>query len=124
MAVTAKDCHALTSYFVKAFKQHHGREPNINRWSARWGFDAMLQGMSVTDVQALIDYYFTTPSDRLHDLEWFFYNYQKLYRARTDVLTDVALRHKLMEESKKRAEEWRKSGKRSITGTQRSAQEQ
>jgi hypothetical protein len=123
MAVSAKDCHALTNYYVSGFKAAHGREPNVNRWSARWGFDAVLQGMSTEDAKALIDYYFTTPSDRLHDLDWFFYNYQKLTKARADIGTDTEHRAKLMQESKQRAEEWRKSGKRTITGTQRSPQE-
>lgn len=124
MVIAAKDCHALTRYFVKSYKDRHGNEPIVNRWSARWGFDAMLQGMSIEDVEGLIDYYLTTPTERMHDIEWFFYNYQKLVRAKRDTDVDIEHRSRLMQESKRRAEEWRQSGKRSIASTQRSAQEQ
>jgi len=123
MAVTAKDCHALTRYFVEAYKVKHGREPTVNRWSARWGFDAMLQGMPSEEVKSLIDYYLTTPNERMHDIEWFFYNYHKLIKAKHDVDVDVDHRRKLMQESKQRAEEWRQSGKRSIASAQRSSEE-
>lgn len=112
---TAKDCHILTSYYVKKFKDAHHREPHVNRYSARWGFDSVLMGMGIEPAKELLDYYFTTPADRDHDLEWFFYNYDKLYRAMQDTKADVERTERLAAESKKRVQEWRASGKRGIT---------
>lgn len=115
MAVTAKDCHAMTSYFLKQYEAKYGRQANVNRYSARWGFDAILSGMSMDQAKALVDYYLTTPPTRKHDLDWLFYNYEKIVDAMNRSKDDAAHRIKLMEESKKRAELWRQSGKQGIT---------
>lgn len=111
---TAKECHALISYFEKKYKEVYDKPPNVNRYSARWGFDSVLMSMGSTQAKELIDYYFTTPKTRLHDLDWFFYNYEKLVKGMQDSREDAAHRRKLMEESKKRAEQWRLSGKQGI----------
>lgn len=111
---TAKDCHALTSYYVKGYEVRYGVKPNVNRNTARWGFDSMLQDLSMNHVRQLIDYYFTTPPTRRHDLDWFFYNYEKLNNAMSEAREDAKHRSKLMEESKQRAEAWRQSGKQGI----------
>lgn len=113
--VTAKDCHTLTSYYTKRFKEIHSREPVVNRYSARWGFDSVLAGMSTEQAKELVDYYFTTPADRDHDLEWFFYNYHTLYKSLQATKEDKARTDRLADESKQRVQEWRASGKRGIT---------
>jgi hypothetical protein len=105
-----KDYHALTSYYVKRFKEVHKRDANVNRYAAQWGWKAMLEDMAADHVKKLVDFYLTTPSDRMHELDWFFYNYEKSER-------DIAATEKLLAESKQRAEEWRASGKRGITST-------
>lgn len=109
----AKDCHALTTYFVQTFKAKYQSNPVVNRHSARWGFDAILMDMNVADIKALIDYYFTVAGKK-HSLEWFLYNYDKLIEAYQVQKQDAARRAKLREDSEKRAREWRESGKRGI----------
>lgn len=115
MAVAAKDCHTLTSYFEKIYKAKYNVVPNVNRYAARWGFDSVLQSMNIEQAKALLDYYLTTPATRKHDLDWFFYHYHELIDSMLRAKDDAAHRRKLMEESKSRAEQWRKSGKQSIT---------
>lgn len=110
----AKDAHALTSYYEKRYKEKYGTNPNVNRVTARWNFDSILKSMPTPLIKELIDYYFTTPPDRRHELEWFFYNYEKLVKAMYEAKDDAARRRKLMEESRIRAEQWRQSGKRGI----------
>lgn len=123
MAGTAKDCHALTSYFTKKYEEVYGRKPDVNVWSARWGFDAVLRGMSTKEAQELIDYYFTTSNNRLHELDWFFNNYHKVAIARRESEYDKKHVNSLKEESKRRAEQWRLSGKRGITSVERGIEE-
>ena len=115
MAVAAKDCHALISYYEKGYVAKYGKIPNVNRYAARWGFDSVLQSMGMTQARALVDYYFTTPGTKKHDLDWFFYNYHKLVDGMQRAQEDSAHRRKLMEESKIRAERWRQSGKQGTT---------
>lgn len=109
-APAAKDCHGCTTYFVKVFKNKYGFEPNINRHAARWGFDSVLRGMDYTQAKGLIDYYFTTQSNNQHDITWFFYNYDKIVTSMQDAEIDQNRIDDLLEESQKRAEEWRKRG--------------
>lgn len=110
----AKDCHALVTYFVKKYEEVYGFKPTVNRHSARWGFDSILSDLSSTEAKSLIDYYFRTESAKGHPLDWFFYNYDKLLIAKAESDVDADRTAKLREESKKRAEEWRKSGKQGI----------
>lgn len=107
MAVKAQECHALVSYFVKGYKGRYGMEPVVNRHSARWGFDSILQGMAPTEVRNLIDYYLTLTLPKRHTLEWFFYNYDKLINSQREAVKDSERRKKLREESEKRAKDWR-----------------
>jgi uncharacterized protein YdiU (UPF0061 family) len=115
MAIAAKDCHALISYYEKIYKAQYNKAPNVNRYAARWGFDSVLQSMNSEDAKALLDYYLTTPATRKHDLDWFFYHYHDLIDGMQKAQADAAHRRKLMEESKLRAEQWRNSGKQGIT---------
>src|SRR6478735_6121770 len=124
MAILAKDCHEMTSYYMKGYKEKYGSAPNVNRNTARWGFDSVLHDMSKQHVKMLLDYYFEVPSDRRHDLDWFFYNYEKLNRSKLEQEEAKAARTKLMEESRIRAEAWRKSGKQGIANAERDSQEQ
>lgn len=117
MATSKQQCEKLTTYYEKLFKAKYGRKSGINRYAARWGFDAVLGSMTVQEAQKLLDYYFTTASSREHSIDWFFYNYDKLERAEIESERDAHERAKLREESAKRAAEWRKKvGDKGIIG--------
>lgn len=107
MAISAQNCHTMTSYFIMKFKERYGMEPVVNRHSARWGFASVLEGLSPSEVKSLIDYYFTVTPAKRHNLEWFFYNYDKLIEGRTESEKDKARRAKMRRESEQRAKEWR-----------------
>lgn len=111
--VTAQQCHAAITYYEKAYIEHHGFKPVINRNTARWGFDSILRDMSPSECKALIDYYFDTGGN--HALDWFFWNYDKLIIARTSSVQETKARDKLKEESKQRVKEWRERGRHGIT---------
>jgi len=116
MAVKAQECHALISYFCKKFKEKYGMEPVVNRHSSRWGFDSILQGMSPSEARQLIDYYFTTTQMKRHNLDWFFYNYDKLQEGRVESDKDKERREKMRRESEQRAKEWRERfGNKGVT---------
>lgn len=118
MAVTAKDCHALSSYYEKAFEAKYGYKPNINRNTARWGWEGiLLGGLKSKEVQELVDFYLETGSTNKHSLQWFFYNYDQVITTRQQVIDDREHREKLRHESQERARKWReKFGNQGITG--------
>lgn len=105
---TPKQAHALVTYYSQQYEKKYGFKPVANRYKARWGFDTVLMDMSPDATIALIDYYFETASPNGHDLEWFFYNYDKLVIAKQKRDEDVKSLTALREASKTRAEEWRK----------------
>lgn len=119
----AKDCHTLTSYYAKKYTEKYGEKPVVNRNTARWNFDSILMGMTLAEAIELIDYYFTVVSSRKHPLDWFFYNYEKLIKAKQDAEEDRARTRKLLLESKERAERWRASGHQGIADNQRGTEE-
>jgi hypothetical protein len=105
--VTAKDCYALTSYFEKVYKAKYGTKPAVNKYSARWGFDAILQGESPDDIKSLIDYYLSTTPPQRHDLDRFFRTYHKLIDAREEEQADREARLRVRRESAERARKWK-----------------
>lgn len=113
---SAKDAHSLVSYYESAYTKHYGKKPVVNRYKARWGMDSILMDMPMKEAKALLDYYVESGNALNRDLEWFFYNYEKLRESYDKVRDDAVKRRILMEESRRRAEEWRKRGKQGITG--------
>src|SRR3954469_2265621 len=107
----AQDAHALVSYFVKKYELHYGKTPNINRYTAKWGFEAMLGGMKKSEAQDLVDYYFTAESHTSHSVEWLLYNYEKVSENKTNAEINRSRMDSLREQTRLRAEEWRKTHK-------------
>lgn len=105
---TPKQAHALTSYFVAKSKGRYGLAPKVNRNTARWNWDGMLEDMTEAEARELIDYYFTTQSTNGHTLDWFFYNYDKLLDTKKVIDADQELSARIREDTKRRVEEWRK----------------
>lgn len=105
---TAKDANVLVSYFEKGWKEKYGKKPNVNRYTARWAMDSILGQMSIEDAKSLIDYYFTTISDKGHSFNNFIYNYEKYVEAKESNDTDQAQLAELREKTRIRTEEWRK----------------
>ena len=113
---TAQQCHAMTTYYMNAWREKYKREPSVNRNTARWAWEGMLMDMPPAEVKKLVDFYFSTKSERLHALDWFFYNYEKLESAMVQLDLDRQRRERMREESAKRAEEWRARGNKGIGG--------
>lgn len=105
---TPKQIHSLVTYFLQQYKKKYGFDAVVNRNRSRWAVGNMLLDMSIDEAKALIDYYFETASPNGHELDWFLYNYDKLEIARSKHADDAAALARLREESKRRAEEWRR----------------
>jgi hypothetical protein len=104
---TAKDCHTLTTYYEKKFKEKYHSAAVVNRNDARWKFDAILKGLSVQETKDLLDYWFSVDSPQRHPIVWFFYNYDKLITAKADQDEDATRRANLRHETAERVKKWR-----------------
>lgn len=113
-AATAAECHALTSYYIKVYKEKYGKAPIVNRNIAKGQFQNMLMDYTSDEIKELIEFFITTQSTNNHKLNDLFYGYDKLLEAMEQHNADVAFRQKLKEETKHRTEEWIASGKKGI----------
>lgn len=113
-APTAAQCHALTSYFIKQYKEKYGKAPVVNRNIAKNAFSNMLMDYESDDLKQLIDFFLTTQSNTRHRINDLFYGYDRLVEAMRQHDEDVALQQRLREETKRRTEEWLASGKKGI----------
>lgn len=104
---TAQDCHKLTTYYEKKFKEKYQTAAVVNRNTARWGFDSILKGISPEETKELLDYWFSFGSPQRHRIDWFFYNYDKLITSKAEQSDDEALRTHLMHDSEERVRKWR-----------------
>lgn len=108
MATPKQQSHALVTYFIKKYEERYNIKPKVNRYVVRWGFEDVLADMDYAEAQSLIDYYFETLSTNNHELQWFFYNYDKLAVAKDRRDEDRAALERIRQDSKRRTEEWRK----------------
>jgi len=104
---TAKDCHILTSYYEKLYREKYQTAAVVNRNTAKWGFDSILKGISPEETKELLDYWFSNNSAQRHPLQWFFYNYEKLIETRNAQSEDDARRAALRKETEERVRKWR-----------------
>lgn len=111
---TAQQCHALTSYYVKAYTDRYKVTPNVNRNTARWGFESILMDLPSDAVRELIDFYFASASSRMHPIEWFFNNYHRLLDDMAERQRDREQRERLRAESAERAKAWQERGMKTI----------
>lgn len=96
------------AYYELKYTEHYGVAPVVNRYTARFGFDAMLDDLGKDGVKEIIDYYFTTASTNGHDLKWLFNNYDKLVVKREAYKEEDERIQALRDETQQRLEEWRK----------------
>jgi hypothetical protein len=108
---TAKDAHALTSYYLKGYQEAYGVVPSVNRNVAKAQFGSMLMDLSGAEVRELIDYFFQAVSSNNHKIDDLFYKYDKLIQSMEADQADVKHKSNLLEESRIRAESWQASKK-------------
>ena len=113
---TAQECHALTTKYIDLYTGRYGEKPQVNRYSARWGFESILMDYSYRQAVSLLEYFFSTYNDKGHPLDWFLYNYEKLVEKRDAAEKREVERAKMRKESEQRVKEWREHGNIGIEG--------
>jgi hypothetical protein len=105
--VTQQQIHALISLYLKNYKSKYGRDPlNFNRYRDKWGFQGMIEDLGVERAKEVIDWYFSARSAG-HSTNYLLNNYDKINTRMREREEDEIDRQKLLEESRKRVEEWR-----------------
>lgn len=116
--------HMLTTGFINLWKQRYPKagQPNFNRNKANFGWKAMRMDMSIDEIKELVEFFFTIPDSKNHDLANFHWNYDAVVERFEEVKKDRAHRKVLAAQSKKRTKDFEERLAR-IKNNQRSTSE-
>lgn len=107
---TAQQCHALTTYYAKAYSEKVGKPAVLNRNKARWSWDSILMDYTPSQACEMVDFYLEHWPEP--NLDWFFYNYEKVDQAIADHNQDEEVRKARRAMTQKRLDEWRERWKK------------
>lgn len=107
---TAQQCHAMTTYFASAYQDKVGKSAVLNRNKARWSWESVLMDYTPGQARELVDFYLEHWPDP--NLDWFFYNYEKVDQAIADHNQEEEARRARREQTQKRLDEWRNRWKK------------
>ena len=105
------DAQSAIFYYQGAYKAFYGEKPVVNYYKLNFAFGAVIDDIGLEATKDLIDFYFQTLSSDKHNPETFARNYDKLINAMNEQESKKAYMDKLKEETRLRAEEWRKTHK-------------
>lgn len=102
---TAQQCHAMTTYFSSQYAEKVGKPAVFNRNKARWSWESLLMDYTPGQARELVDFYLEHWPDP--NLDWFFYNYEKVDQAIADHNQEEEARKARRAMTQKRLDEWR-----------------
>jgi predicted DNA-binding ArsR family transcriptional regulator len=107
MATAQKESVILTDGYIYLWKQKYPNAgpPNFNRNKAHFGWTTMRKDMSMDEIKELVEFFFTIPDAKQHDLSNFHWNYDQVVERFTSVKKDRAHRKVLAKQSEQRVKE-------------------
>jgi hypothetical protein len=97
--------HALISLYAKLYSEKYGRSVMINRYKEKWAMQEVIDSIGYERSKELIEYYFTLTSKQNHQLQWFYYNFDRLDDMLNKTLLDNERRNMLLLKTKQMVEE-------------------
>jgi hypothetical protein len=100
--------HMLTTGYINLWKGRYPNAgtPNFNRNKANFGWKTMRMDMSIDEIKELVEFFFTIPDAKDHDLSNFHWNYDQVVERFKEVKKDRAHRKVLAAQSEKRTKEF------------------
>ena len=100
----APQCHAMTTFYIDAYRDLYKTNPVVNRNKARYGFEGLLMDYGQKESRDIVEYYLKHFDDK--GLDWFFYNYEKVIESMKDEEKEKELSRLRRAATAKRLEEW------------------
>lgn len=104
MASNNKEPYILLSIYQDLYKQRYGKPITLNKFREKWGMQDVIDSVGFDRAIKLLEYYFHTQKGG-HPLQFFFYNFDRMDNAITELDKDKERRRLLLEETKKMVEE-------------------
>jgi hypothetical protein len=98
-----KEPYVLIGLYENLYKEKYGRKPSMNKFREKWAMQDVIDSVGLDRAKDLINYYFTLPKGG-HPLQFFFYNFDRIDNAISEVEKDKERRRMLLEETKNMVE--------------------
>ena len=90
--------------YESLYKDKYGSSPKMNKFREKWAMQDVIDSVGFDRAKELLVYYFSLPKGG-HPLNFFFYNFDRIDSAISEVERDKERRRLLLEETKKMVEE-------------------
>ncbi len=90
--------------YQSLYKEKYGKVPQLNKFREKWAMQDVIESVGFDRAKELLIYYFSLPKGG-HPLQFFFYNFDRIDAAVSEVEKDKERRRLLLEETKKMIEE-------------------
>ena len=99
-----KQPYILMTLYESLYKDKYGNAPKLNKFREKWAMQDVIDSVGFDRAKELLQYYFSLPKGG-HPLNFFFYNFDRIDSAVSEVERDKERRRLLLEETKKMVEE-------------------
>jgi len=96
--------YVLMTLYQSLYKEKYGKVPQLNKFREKWAMQDVIESVGLDRAKELLIYYFSLPKGG-HPLQFFFYNFDRIDAAVSEVEKDKERRRLLLEETKKMVEE-------------------
>lgn len=96
--------YVLMSLYQSLYKEKYGKVPQLNKFREKWAMQDVIESVGFDRAKELLIYYFSLPKGG-HPLQFFFYNFDRIDSAVSEVEKDKERRRLLLEETKKMVQE-------------------
>jgi len=96
--------YVLMTLYQSLYKEKYGKVPQLNKFREKWAMQDVIESVGFDRAKELLIYYFSLPKGG-HPLQFFFYNFDRIDSAVSEVEKDKERRRLLLEETKKMVEE-------------------
>ena len=96
--------YVLMTLYQSLYKEKYGRVPQLNKFREKWAMQDVIESVGFDRAKELLIYYFSLTKGG-HPLQFFFYNFDRIDAAVSEVEKDKERRRLLLEETKKMVEE-------------------
>jgi hypothetical protein len=102
---TKQQPHALISLYAKLYTEKYNKTVMINRYKEKWAMQEVIDSVGYDRAKELIEYYFKLTSKQGHQLQWFYYNFDRLDDMLIKTEMDNERRNMLLLKTKQMVEE-------------------
>ena len=95
----AKEAYSLVSFFCVLYKEKYKKAPIVNKYREKWAMKDVVDSVGFDRAKQLLEQYFKL-SKTDHNLNWFFYNFDKIDSSLVESEKDKARRELIMKQTK------------------------